>query len=143
MFPDVVVVLGAEAVQAARMGTYTKVKALVQGDRPVYQLVGSSNVQYLFYWPDTRSWLIGASYTSSAAGVKSTSNFGAIPLVGWQAFAGGAWASTYPITVATQTFPPATSHNALLGASRPLPSHLSNAPAVCARFSVRRPRGAE
>ena len=96
-----VTVSGAEAVQPALMGTYLKVAGLVRGSRPVYQRVGST-VAYLFYWSNTTEWRIGSSYTSSSAGVKSSGNAGAAcpdQATGWQAYNGGAWVSTYPITV--------------------------------------------
>ena len=78
-------VAGAEALplQAARMGTYMKVDGLMQGNRPVYQLVGST-VQYLFCWPGPGSvnilnnWLIGASYTSASNGVRSSDGASAL-----------------------------------------------------------------
>ena len=96
-----VAVSGAEAVQAARMGAYTKAANLMQGERPVYKLAGSA-VMYPFYWPNTTEWRIGSSYTSSSAGVKSSGNAGAAcpdQATGWQAYTGGAWVGTYPITV--------------------------------------------
>ncbi len=96
-----VTVSGAEAVQASRMGTYTKVASVTQGERPVYQRVGST-VAYLFYWSNTSRWLIGSNYASSSAGVRSTGSAGAAcpdQANGWQVFAGGAWVSTSLITV--------------------------------------------
>ena len=75
---------GAEAVQPAAMGTYTKVAGLMQWDRPVYQRVGRpvypyTPMLYLFYdyqyrcentWGGQRCtkeeigrWLIGKDYT--------------------------------------------------------------------------------
>ncbi len=91
----------ANAVQVSRFGTYTKLANVMQGDRPVYQLAGST-VKYLFYWSNTSRWLIGSSYTSGSSGVRSTDSAGAAcpdQATGWQAYAGGAWVSTYPITV--------------------------------------------
>ncbi len=96
-----VTVSGAEAVQASRMGTYTKVANLMQGERPVYQRVGST-VAYLFYWPNASNWRIGSNYASSSSGVRSTDSAGAAcpdQATGWQAYAGTVWVSTYPITV--------------------------------------------
>ena len=101
----------AAGVQAARMGTYTKVANATQGERPVYQRVGST-VAYLFYWPSTAEWRIGSNYTSGTSGVKSTGGAGAAcpdQATGWEVVAGGRWVSTYPITVvlaAGQTRPP-------------------------------------
>ncbi len=97
------------------MGTYMKRAGVMQGARPVYQRVGST-VAYLFYWPSTSRWLIGSNYTSTsgAASVRSTGNAGAAcpdQATDWQAYTGGAWVSTYPITVAPatgQTLPPTT-----------------------------------
>jgi hypothetical protein len=97
-----VVVSGAEAVVSGSMGTYTKVAGLTQGSRPVYQRVGSA-VRFLFYWTSTRNWYIGGNYSSSSSNVKSTgTNAPRCPdqATGWQAYTGGAWVSTYPITVA-------------------------------------------
>ena len=100
----------ANAVQVSRFGTYTKLPNVMQGDRPVYQLAGST-VMYLFYWPSTRNWLIGSSYSSGTAGVKSTDNAAAAcpdQATGWQAWV-GAWVGTYTITVVqTQSRPPTT-----------------------------------
>jgi hypothetical protein len=100
-----IAVSGAEAVQAARMGMYTKVANLMQGGRPVYQRVGST-VAYLFYWPSTTEWRIGGSYSTGTANLKSTGGGGAAcpdQATGWQAYTGGVWVSTYPITVAQTT----------------------------------------
>ena len=102
---------GAEAVQAARMGTYTRMPNVTQGDRPVYQRVGST-VAYLFYWPSTSDWRIGSSYTTGSSGVKSTGGAGAAcpdQATDWQAYTGGVWVDTYPITVAPAATPTAAS----------------------------------
>ncbi len=101
------------------MGTYTKLVNVMQGDRPVYQLVGST-IAYLFYWPSTSRWLIGSSYTSSSSGVASTGNGAACPdeATGWQVAAGGVWVGTYTITVAPaagQTRPPTTAAPTTVG----------------------------
>ena len=91
----------AAGVQAARFGTYTKVPNLTQGDRPVYQRVGYT-VMFLFHWPSTSRWLLGSNYTSGSSSVRSSGNAGAAcpdQATGWQAYTGGAWVSTYPITV--------------------------------------------
>jgi len=91
----------ANAVQASKFGNYTKVPNVMQAGRPVYQLVGST-VAYLFYWPSTSQWLIGNNYSSGSASVQSTDSAGAAcpdQATGWQAYTGGAWVSTYPITV--------------------------------------------
>ena len=102
-----ITVSGAESLlQASKFGTYTKLANVTQGGRPVYQRVGST-VAYLFYWPSTRNWLIGPNYTSNLGGVASIGNAGAAcpdEATGWQAYAGGAWVGTYPITV-VQTSP--------------------------------------
>jgi hypothetical protein len=100
------------------MGAYTRMPNVMQGDRPVYQLV-SSTVEYLYYWPSTRSWLMGRNYTSDLVGVASTDSAGAAcpdQVTGWQAYTDGAWVSTYPITVVpTQTRPPTTAAPTTLG----------------------------
>ncbi len=91
---------GAEAVQRERMGTYTKVADLMQGERPLYQRVGST-VEYLFYWPSGRRWVMGNNYTSNLFGLLSANTAAACPdqATGWQAYNSGAWVSTYPINV--------------------------------------------
>jgi hypothetical protein len=86
------------------MGRYTKVANLMQGGRPVYQRVGSSEV-YVFYWPNSSSWRIGGNYTigTRLLGVRSTgSACAACPdqATGWLAYSNtSGWVSTYPITV--------------------------------------------
>ena len=88
-------------MQASKLGNYTKLANVTQAGRPVYQLVGST-VAYLFYWPSTSRWLIGSSYSSGSASVQSTDSGGAAcpdQVTGWQSYTGGAWVSTYPITV--------------------------------------------
>ena len=110
----------ANAVQAARFGAYTKLANVTQAGRPVYQLAGST-VMYLFYWPSSSNWLIGSSYISGSSGVKSTDSAGAAcpdQATSWQAYTGGAWVSTYPITVAPaagQTRPPTTASPTSVG----------------------------
>ena len=97
-----VTVSGIDAVQPARMDTYTKLPNVTQAGRPVYQLVGST-VAYLFYSARTGDWRIDSDYLlSDSFSVRSTSNAGAAcpdQATGWQANTGGAWAGTYPITV--------------------------------------------
>jgi hypothetical protein len=98
-----VTVSGAEAlaVQAPRMGVYTKLASVTQGGRPVYQRVNST-AAYLFFWSNTSRWLIGSSYRSGLAGVASIGSARAAcpdQATGWQAYNGSAWVSTYPITV--------------------------------------------
>ncbi len=118
----------ANAVQVSRFGTYTKLANVMQGDRPVYQLVGST-VMYLFYSPSSSNWRISSSYTSSSSGVRSTGNAGAAcphEATGWQAYTGGAWVGTYPITVAPaagQTRPPTTAASTTVGTRSRLRPH--------------------
>ncbi len=91
----------ANAVQVSRFGTYRKLANVTQAGRPVYQLVGST-VAYLFYCPSMSRWLIGSSYSSGPASFQSTGSAGAAcpdQATGWQAYNGGAWVSTHPITV--------------------------------------------
>jgi hypothetical protein len=91
----------AKAVQASKLGNYTKLANVTQAGRPVYQRVGST-VAYLFYWPSMSRWLIGSSYSSGSASLQSTGSAGAAcpdQVTGWQAYTGGTWVSTYPITV--------------------------------------------
>ena len=114
-----VTVSGAESsLQAFKFGNYTKLANVMQGDRPVYQFVGST-VAYLFYWPSTSRWLLGSSYASGASGVRSTDSAGAAcpdQATGWEAYTGGAWVGTYPITVVqTQSRPPTTASPTIVG----------------------------
>ena len=85
------------------MGTYTKMAGLTQADRPMYQLAGAT-VAYLYYWQILGLWLIGSSYASNSASVKSAATVAGCPdeATGWQAYAAasGVWVSMYPITVA-------------------------------------------
>ena len=98
-----VTVSGVESsLQASKFGNYTKLANVMQGDRPVYQLVGST-VAYLFYWPSTSNWNIGSSYISGSSSIRSTGSAGAAcphQATGWQANTGGAWVGAYAITVA-------------------------------------------
>ncbi len=93
-------IAGAEALplQAVRMGTYMKVDGLMHGNRPVYQLVGST-VQYLFCWPGpgattTNNWLIGPSYTIGSGGVRSSDGASALcpdRATGWLVLSGASY----------------------------------------------------
>ncbi len=109
---------GAEAVHPLRMGAYTKLANVTQRGRPVYQRVGSP-VAYLFYWSSVSRWLIGSNYTSISSSVQSTGSAGAAcpdQATGWEAYSGGAWVGTYPITVfQTQTSPPTTAAPVTVG----------------------------
>ena len=99
-------VSGAEAVQAAAMGTFTKVANLTQGYRPVYKRVTAAPtappVLYLFYWPSTSEWLIGSNYTSTSNISVQSAGIAAlcpeqVPEIGWEVYNGSAWVSMYPI----------------------------------------------
>jgi hypothetical protein len=109
----------ANAVQVSRFGTYTKLANVMQGDRPVYQLAGSTVATFLFYWPSTSRWLIGSSYTSSSSGVRSIGNADAAcpdQATGWEVATGSGWVGTYTITVVqTQTLPPTTASPTSVG----------------------------
>ncbi len=102
MCVESVTVSGVDAVQPARMDTYTKMPNVTHAGRPVYQLVGST-VTYLFYSASTGDWRIDSDYLlPDSSSVKSTGSAGAAcpdQAAGWLAYAGGAWVSTYPITV--------------------------------------------
>ena len=102
MCAESVTVSGIDAVQPARLDTYTKLPNVTQAGRPVYQLVGPT-VAYLFYSASTGDWRIDSDYLlSDSSSVRSTGNAGAAcpdQATGWQAYAGGAWVGTYPITV--------------------------------------------
>ena len=73
-----------------------KLDGLMQGNRPVYKLVGST-VMYLFCWPGPgaasilNNWLIGPSYTSSSSGVRSSDGGSALcpdRATGWLVLSG-------------------------------------------------------
>ena len=107
---------GAEALLPVSMGVYTKMANLTQGDRPVYQRVGSI-LLYLYYSPVTTSprWLIGEVYSSQAAFARCAAGGWRCPdqAPGWEAADGGAWVGTYVITVAwAASVPPASAGNA-------------------------------
>ena len=84
------------------MDAYTKMPNVTHAGRPVYQLVGST-VTYLFYSASTGDWHISSDYLlPDSSSVRSTGNAGAAcpdQATGWLAYAGGAWVSTYTITV--------------------------------------------
>ena len=51
---------------------------------------------YLYYWPATNQWAIGADYTSDATGARSTGSVPAVCPDGamqWQVYFNGAWVS--------------------------------------------------
>ena len=97
-----VTVSGVDAGQPARTDTYTKMSSVTHAGRPVYQLVGST-VTYLFYSARTGDWRIDSKYLlPDSSSVRSTGSAGAAcpdEATGWEAYAGGAWVGTYPITV--------------------------------------------
>jgi hypothetical protein len=115
-----VTVSGVDAVQPARMDTYAKMPNVTHAGRPVYQLVGST-VAYLFYSASTGDWCIDSDYLlSDSSSVRSTGSAGAAcpdQATGWQAYTGGAWVGTYPITVVPTRPPtlPATAPPATVG----------------------------
>ncbi len=106
-----VTVSGVDAVQPARMDTYTKMPNVTHAGRPVYQLVGSTPT-YLFYSGSTGDWRIHSDHLlSDSSSVKSTGNAGAAcpdQATGWQA-----WVGTYPITVVPTS--PTTAPPAIVG----------------------------
>ena len=93
---------GVDAVQPARIDTYTKMPNVTHAGRPVYQLVGST-VTYLFYSARTGDWRIDSDYLlPDSSSVRSTGSAGAAcpdQVTGWQAYTDGAWVRTYQITV--------------------------------------------
>ena len=96
-----VTVSGADAVQPARIDTYTKIPSVTHAGRPVYQLAGST-VTYLYFWPSTSGWLIGSSYISGSSGVQSIGSAGAAcpdQATGWQVWNGSVWGSGDPVKV--------------------------------------------
>ena len=109
-----VTVSGVDAVQPARIDTYTKMHNVTHAGRPVYQLVGSTGM-YLFYSARTGDWRISSdNLLPDSSSVRSTGNAGAAcpdQATGWQAWVGNMWVGTYPITVvptSPTTAPPAT-----------------------------------
>jgi hypothetical protein len=63
---DIVVVSGAESVQASRMGTVA-----LSGTANGKGLYQNSEQQFLYFWPGADHWLIGSHSDASRAGVKS------------------------------------------------------------------------
>ncbi len=116
MCVESVTVRGVDAVQPARIDTYSKMPSVTHAGRPVYQLVGST-VTYLFYSARTGDWRIDSDYLlPDSSIVRSTGNAGAAcpdEATGWQAYAGGAWVSTYTITVVPTS--PATAPPTIVG----------------------------
>ena len=100
------------------MDTYTKLPNVTQAGRPVYQLAGPT-VAYLFYAARTGEWRIGSDYLlSDSSSARSTGSAGAAcpdQATGWQAYAGGAWVGTHPITVVPTS--PATASPTTVGKS--------------------------
>ncbi len=82
---------GVDAVQPARIDTYTKMPSVTHAGRPVYQLVGST-VTYLFYSASTGDWRISSDYLlPDSSSVRSTGSAGAAcpdQATGWQAYTG-------------------------------------------------------
>jgi hypothetical protein len=68
---DTLNVYGAEATQASSMGTYTRLSKDKSG-LPIYS---NANGQYLYFWGDFDSWLIGPDYHSEAAVIQSPNSF--------------------------------------------------------------------
>ena len=126
---DIVRVSGAEALWPAGMGTYARVANLTQGNRLVYQQVGSA-VMYLFYAPSLSGWLIGSNYTSEAASLYSAGTGAGCSdqATGWRIYNGTALVSTYNITVA----PAAASQTVQPTA----PVNVGDAPALSPCFSA-------
>ena len=93
-------VTGAESVQGTSMGVFTVVNGVVRGDRPVYQ---NGEDKYLFYWPGTNWWMIGANFGENIGNV-----YGAVGAAcpedtdGWQVSANGDW-SAMDIEISGQT----------------------------------------
>ena len=111
MCAESVTVSGVDAVQPARIDTYTMMPNVTHAGRPVYQLVGST-VTYLFYSASTGDWRIDSDYLlPDSSSVRSTGNAGAAcpdQATGWQA-----WVGTYPITVVPTS--PATAAPTIVG----------------------------
>jgi hypothetical protein len=104
-----VVVRGAEAVQPATMGTFTRLVDVVHGNRSLYRKGGGGRTgggsTYLFYWAPSSAWIIGPSYESARAGVVSTSRNGNLTrcpydAFSWQVATSSGWTTAYPVTVA-------------------------------------------
>ena len=85
---------------ALKGGTYFIVAGLVSGNHAVYQQKdGGSN--YLFYWIDSKDWLIGLDYKTSSAGVASIDNQESTcpdDATSWKYYDGDAWVSSAAIT---------------------------------------------
>eukprot|EP00927_Polykrikos_kofoidii_P081255 TRINITY_DN7849_c0_g1_i1.p1 TRINITY_DN7849_c0_g1~~TRINITY_DN7849_c0_g1_i1.p1 ORF type:complete len:1149 (-),score=147.15 TRINITY_DN7849_c0_g1_i1:358-3804(-) len=62
-----VVVSGADTWQASRMGVY-RLMSVSDAGHPVYT---NDNGQFLYYWPEFSTWLIGEDSSSNSAGLQS------------------------------------------------------------------------
>jgi hypothetical protein len=97
---DTLVVSGAEALyettQWKPMGVYNKVADVTQGERPVYRQEKEGKHYDLFYWPGTRSWIIGSDYTKNQALLYAYDT--AVPCpdmaTGWKVYDGAAFVDT-------------------------------------------------
>lgn len=102
--PARVAVSGAETVQPAGMGVFTRTDltpADASGNRSVY--VNENHAAYMYYWAPSQRWLIGSSYKAAIAGVKSRRDSALCPTdsSAWLVWYGSQWSSAYPITVST------------------------------------------
>ena len=61
----------AYGAQSSRAGQYTKMSA-TQGGRSVY--AHAFRTEYLYFWADYSNWHVGPDYTSTMAGLMSTSD---------------------------------------------------------------------
>ena len=93
---SVVDVAGAESVQRSRMGTFA-----LAGDANGHGYYRNGAGQYLYFWPDYSTWLIGPNHSDPRAGVHS-GNGPACPesASDWESYHDSDWQSSPGITVA-------------------------------------------
>jgi len=95
-------VRGAEATQAKRMGLFTLTnlpRSEMHAHRPIYV---NHQGQYLYYWATYAAWRIGPDYTKESSGVTSSgSQVAGCPTLarGWQIWDGSSWTLQYNISV--------------------------------------------
>ena len=79
------------------MGLFQLQIALTAGGKAVYK---NKEDQYLYYWPDFSNWRISANYTTSKAGVTSTSATDTVcpqQSSGWQEYANKVWGGSIDV----------------------------------------------
>jgi len=103
-----VVLSGAESVQPARMGLFSRtgvVPVLENAGRPIFW--GGDSV-YLYYWADYGAWRVGADYRESDASICSRDHeetWCPTRASAWLAWEDQGWTSSHPLTVREAEMP--------------------------------------